>query len=391
MGSQLSLIGVRIHEILSVSDDQDHILDALGRAKSYADLILITGGIGPTKDDVTKATLAKFFNVELKMNEEILKALEGFFAKSGFPLLESNRQQAAIPENCTALKNTKGTAWGMWFEENGKVYVSMPGVPHEMKAIMTDEVIPRVKEKFQLPLIISKHILTAAIPESLLSEKLSEFEDQLPSNIKLAYLPDSGTVKLRLTTSGNDNAILEQGLKEQIRKLQVVAGKYIYGYDKDLFEAAVGKILAANHKTIATAESCTGGYISHLITSVAGSSKYFKGSVISYADETKQSVLNVKSETLNTYGAVSEQTVVEMVQGITTQMQTDYGIAVSGIAGPGGGSEDKPVGTVWIAVGARDNVKSRKYHFPGNRQQNIRWTAVVALEMMRRYLLDKIG
>ncbi len=388
MGEQLAQIGIKAHEVLTVSDEEQHILNGLIRMKYVADLVLITGGLGPTTDDVTKKALCKFFNVEMKMNDVILNALEDFFSKRGLPMLESNRQQANLPENCLALKNTKGTAWGMWFEEGGKVFVSMPGVPYEMKQIMLEEVLPKISQKFQLPAIIHKSILTAAIPESFLSEKLKEFEEQLPADIKLAYLPSAGKVKLRLTASGDAGTTTEIRINEQVEKIRAVAGRYIYGYDDDVFEAALGKILLSHKKSISTAESCTGGYIAHLITTVPGSSDYFKGAVVSYADEVKKNILGVREQTLQQHGAVSEQTVTEMLRGVTVELKTDYGIAVSGIAGPGGGTPEKPVGTIWIAVGTSETIKAKQFNFPGSREQNIQWTAVVALEMMRKYLVD---
>lgn len=391
MGEQLAQIGVRAYEVLTVSDDEAHIIKGLNQVKETADLILITGGLGPTKDDVTKTALCKFFNVGLKPNPVILQALEEFFSKRGLPMLDNNRHQADLPENCLALRNVKGTAWGMWFQDWGKVFVSMPGVPYEMKQIMTDEVLPRVKETFQLPAIIHKSILTAAIPESFLSEKLEPFEAQLPADIKLAYLPSAGKVRLRLTGAGYDKAVLEQRINEEAEKIKAIAGKYIYGYDGDLFEAAAGKILKRLGKTMSTAESCTGGYIAHLITSVPGSSDYFKGSVISYHNEVKQNILGVREATLKSFGAVSEQTVIEMLRGVTVELNTDYGIAVSGIAGPGGGTPEKPVGTVWVAVGSAENYKTKMFSFPGSREQNIEWTSVVALEMLRKYLLETVA
>jgi len=391
MGDQLAQIGIRVYETLTVSDEEAHILDGLNRVKNAGDLILITGGLGPTKDDVTKTALCRFFNTGLKENPVIMSALEDFFSKRGLPMLENNRQQAMLPENCIALKNVKGTAWGMWFQDWGKVFVSMPGVPYEMKQIMTDEVLPKIKETFPLPVILHRHLLTAAIPESFLSEKLEPFEAQLPSDIKLAYLPAAGKVKLRLTGSGDDRNALQERINEQAEKIKEIAGRYIYGYDDEVFEAAVGKILKKLGKTVSTAESCTGGYIAHLITSVAGSSDYFKGSVVSYADEVKQNILGVREATLSEHGAVSEQTVIEMLRGVTVELNTDFGIAVSGIAGPGGGTPEKPVGSVWAAVGSADDYKTKFYSFPGSREQNIEWTAVAALEMLRKFLMERFG
>lgn len=388
LGEHLAQIGIRVYEVLTVSDEEAHIIDGLQRLKNTGDLILITGGLGPTNDDVTKKALCKFFGVGMKMNEVILGALEDFFLKRGLPLRENNRQQAMLPENCLALRNTRGTAWGMWFEERGKVFVSMPGVPYEMKQIMTDEVMPKIKKTFPLPAIVHKNILTAAIPESFLSEKLTQFEAQLPADIRLAYLPSAGKVKLRLTASGSDRKMLEKRISEQVEKIKAAAGRYIYGYDDDVFEAAVGKILLKHNKTISTAESCTGGYIAHLITTVPGSSDYFKGAVIAYANEAKTALLGVQESTLQRHGAVSEQTVMEMLRGATDALKSDYGIAVSGIAGPGGGTPQKPVGTIWVAVGSSEKIKTKLLHLPGSREQNIQWTAVVALEMMRKYLVD---
>ncbi len=387
LGYELAAIGIRVMEALTISDEEAHILHGLEYMKQSADLIFITGGLGPTKDDVTKTALCKFFKTTLKPNPVILEALEDFFTKRGRPMLENNRQQAYLPESCTALKNTKGTAWGMWFEEGNKVFVSMPGVPYEMKQIMTEEVLPLIRKKYQLAHIIHHHILTAGIPESFLSEKLEKFESELPPDIRLAYLPSAGKVKLRLTGTGNVRAEIEVNIREQVEKIKAVAERYIYGYDADIFEAVAGKLILQEGKSMCTAESCTGGYIAHLITSVPGSSEYFKGSVVSYANTIKEQVLGVSADTMQQFGAVSEQTVVEMLKGACKVLDADYGIAVSGIAGPGGGTPEKPVGTVWVAAGAPDFYKTKLLNFPGNREQNIEWTAVAALEMLRRLVL----
>jgi nicotinamide-nucleotide amidase len=387
LAEKLNLLGISIYEIISVSDEKFHIMSALKRAEEHAQLILITGGLGPTNDDITKKTLADYFNAELKLFPEVYKVLKEYFDHRGIQLSEKNRTLAELPANCTAIRNPKGTAWGMWFEERGKVYVSMPGVPWEMKSIMHDTVLPKLKQKFSLPAILHYHILTAAIAESQLAEKLTVFEAQLPANFKLAYLPDMGFVKLRLSATGNNMNELRQQMNHQVERVKADASKHIYGFENDIFEQVIGNMLAEKNMTIATAESCTGGYIAHRITTVAGSSAYYKGSVIAYANEVKTAELGVSPHTIQQQGAVSEQTVKEMLTGVIKKLNTDMGIAVSGIAGPDGGTDEKPVGTVWIAVGNETNMVVRQVQLPGNRKQIITLTAVVALEMLRRFLL----
>jgi nicotinamide-nucleotide amidase len=387
MGRELALLGIRVREILSISDDKAAILEALARAEQASDLVLLTGGLGPTKDDITKVTLAQYFDTTLVSNPEILALLEAFFASRNRPMLQSNADQALMPASCTPLRNDRGTAWGMWFEKNGKVFVSMPGVPFEMEALMQQEVLPKVKTYFKLPVIIHKHILTAGIGESFLAEQIADFEDNLPANIKLAYLPGIGTVKLRLTASGADRATVQNALDVEVGKLVPQIDKHIYGYDDDQLEEIIGQLLLSKGKTIATAESCTGGYIASQITMVPGSSAYYNGSVVSYTYESKQAVLGVKQETLDNFGAVSEETVREMLLGVCAKLGTDYALATSGIAGPGGGTPDKPVGTVWIAYGSPTDIRTKKLSFRGSRKQNIQLTALMALELFRRYLV----
>lgn len=386
MGQHLADIGIQVREKRAVGDDAHDIIVALDAVSKFANLVLITGGLGPTKDDITKTTLARYFGTELVINEEVLALLEGFFKKRGRKMLQSNIDQAKLPASCIPLRNDQGTAWGMWFERDGIVYVSMPGVPREMQALMEQEVLPRVKEQFDLPLILHKHILTAGIGESYLADKIQDLEDNLPSELKLAYLPGMGSVKLRLTARGTDRGKLESLLMEQTTSFVSRMERYVYGYDGDIFEATLGKILLEQGKTISTAESCTGGYIASLIASVPGASAYFEGSTVTYSYASKQKLLGVKADTLEKYGAVSEETVKEMVSGVCETLNTDVGIAVSGIAGPGGGLPDKPVGTVWVAVGSRNHIVTRLYEFGGNREQNIRLTAVMAMELMRKYL-----
>jgi nicotinamide-nucleotide amidase len=389
IAQQLNLLGIEVHEIISVSDESYHIMNALKRAEAQSQLILITGGLGPTNDDITKKTLAEYFGVGYKLYPEILDSLKAYFDKRGIELLERNKQLAELPENCTPVRNLKGTAWGMWFERNGKVFMSMPGVPTEMKNMMEDGVLPKLKQKFSLPAILHQHIHTASIGESLLAEKLKDFETQLPKHFKLAYLPNLGFVTLRLTARGNQKEQLELEMQQQVNLILERVQKYVYSTaPKENFEEVLGNILTEKKLFLSTAESCTGGYIAHKITSVAGSSAYYKGSVIAYDNNIKINELNISNETINTNGAVSEETVKAMVLGINEKFKTDVAIAVSGIAGPGGGTEEKPVGTVWIAVGNSANIATRKVHLPGNRLQVIKLTSVVALEMLRRYLLE---
>lgn len=386
MGSHLADIGIHVAQILSVSDDAEAIVRALDQSASVADLVLITGGLGPTKDDITRETLARYFDSELVVNDEIMQVLETYFQKRGIPILETHRKQARLPAACTPLRNNNGTAWGMWFEKDNKVFVSMPGVPHEMKGLMTEEVLPHIQEQFALPVIVHKHILTAGVGETHLAGKIEDIEDALPKHIKLAYLPAMGFVKLRLTARGADKAALQHELDELTTQMVARIERYVYGYDNDQFEAALGKLLLERGETVSTAESCTGGLIAHMITSIPGSSDYYPGSVVSYSNVAKAELLDVQQSTLDTYGAVSEQTVIEMLKGVCDKFHTNYGIAVSGIAGPGGGTEEKPVGTVWVAAGPPHDIQTRKYQWPGNREQNIKLSAVMAMELLRKYL-----
>lgn len=387
MALELNKLGIDVYEILSVEDEESHILNALKRAEDQSDIVLITGGLGPTKDDITKKTLATYFGSTLKIHQPLLDLLEEYFTKRGYAMLESNKALALLPDNCTPIRNNKGTAWAMWFEANDTVFVSMPGVPSEMKAIMQDEVLDRIQDKYDLSAIVHRHILTAGVGESYLADKMEDFENGLPPHIRLAYLPGLGTVKLRLTARGEDEAALLLDIDEQVEKLKGPIGRYIYGYDGDGFEQKIGELLLQARKTISTAESCTGGYIAHRITMVAGSSRYYHGSAVTYSNDMKCKMLGVQESTLKAHGAVSEEVVIEMLQGVTSRFETDYGIAVSGVAGPSGGSDEKPVGTVWVAVGSPDNIKTKRFNFPGTREINIKLTGVVALEMFRKYLL----
>ena len=381
MSSALDDIGVKVKYRTTIGDNEPDILDALQRAEGRADVVLITGGLGPTSDDLTKPCLAKYFNAEIVENELAMKELAALFKHIGRDLTETNRAQAYLPENCTHVPNKMGTAPGMWFFENQTVFVSMPGVPFEMKEMMTQTVLPKIQEAFHTPFVVHKMVKTIGIGESWLADKIKPWADQLPEDIKLAYLPSLGHVKLRLTTQGNDLEKLESNLNNQVERLQPYADKYIYGYDSDTIESVIGKHLKDQNLTIATAESCTGGYLAHMLTSVPGSSAYFKGGILAYANEVKIAQLEVKAETLEAKGAVSEQTVIEMAEGACQKLGTDIAIATSGIAGPDGGTEEKPVGTIWIAVKTPETISTRKLSLYKDRLLNIKSTSVAALAL----------
>lgn len=388
ISQQLDDLGIRVVKKSTVGDNEDDILAAFADAEKKADLVLITGGLGPTNDDLTKPLLAKYFNTELKLNKKALEEVTELFRKFGRELTETNRAQAELPINCEMISNKLGSAPGMWFDENNTVFVSMPGVPHEMKGMMEETILPKIKSKFKTLLILHKLVKTTGIGESWLSDKISDWETQLPSHIKLAYLPSVMEVKLRLTASGPDKKKLEVDVDREIDKLLLLAGKYVYGYDKDTLEKIVGEMLRKANKTIAIAESCSGGFLSHMITSVPGSSDYFLGGLVSYSNEIKKDLLNVQQKTLEEFGAVSEATVKEMADNVRENFNSDIGVATSGIAGPEGGTEDKPVGIVWIGISDENGTKARRFSFAKNRMINIEASARVALNMVRQRLIE---
>ncbi len=383
MSVELSNIGVKVIRKTTVGDQEDEILAAFAEAEKRADIILITGGLGPTSDDLTKPCLVKYFNCELKMNEEALAEVTEFFKSRGRELTEINRQQAALPSCCEKITNKMGTAPGMWFHRNGKVFVSMPGVPHEMKRMMTDIILPKLTETFHAPTIVHKVIRTVGIGESFLADKISSWEKSLPAHIKLAYLPNLGEVKLRLSGIGSSKEKLAEEIEVLTQQLKPIAGEYIFGYGEDPLEVVLGRTLKEKKLTLSVAESCTGGYLSHLITSVPGSSEYFLGSMIPYAYEIKMSQLGVKPETLEKYGAVSEPTISEMANVVRARFHTDIGVATSGIAGPGGATPEKPVGTVWIAYSDKHQTVTRKLQLSKDRMINIRMASVAVLNLIR--------
>lgn len=388
MGQKLNAAGVKIKQITSVSDDRLHILEALDAASKRVDIILITGGLGPTKDDITKSTLAEYFSVGMKRDEATLEIIREIFERHNAPLLAVNERQADVPENCTVLLNKNGTAPGMWFEHQGKIYVSMPGVPFEMQYLMEEEVIRRIIKQFKLPCIIHQTILTAGLGESFLAKKIATIEANLPAYIKLAYLPQAGQVRLRLSASGTDHASLEKEVKLYTDRLADTVKEYVIAKGDILLEKAVIDFMQKHGLTLSSAESCTGGYAAHLITRIAGSSAVYSGGVIPYSNDLKTRLLNVSPGTLNEYGAVSEETAREMAEGAITNLDTDYAFAITGIAGPAGGTAEKPVGTVWIAVASKTRIRAKKFVFGNKRAQNIERSAVSALIMLFNLLKE---
>ena len=389
MAQELNKIGVAVKHRIAVGDVWDDIWYALNEESKHADIILITGGLGPTADDITKPLLCDFFGGKMVVDEATLTHVTHIFANIlKRPMIERNTKQAEVPDVCTVLKNDVGTAPGMLFERDRKIFIAMPGVPHEMKWLMTNKVLPLIPTKFITPFIEHRTLLTAGIGESFLAELIKDFEETLPSTIKLAYLPNYGMVRLRLTSSGSDKAILVKELDQQFQLLKVNVKDYLVVDEDITLQAAVGKLLKQYGKTMATAESCTGGYIAHLITAMPGSSTYFTGSVVSYDNRIKTELLGVSDEILHTVGAVSEETVTLMATNIIKLMTTDYAIAVSGIMGPGGATDEKAVGLVWVAVANTQRVITQKFNFRFDRERNIQLTAINALNMLRMLIVD---
>ncbi len=386
ISTELTNIGIRTVRKSSVGDQADAILQILHEAHERADVIILTGGLGPTKDDITKHTLCTYFGVDLVRNEQALALVTGFFEKRGRAITDLNRGQADLPANAVYMQNDWGTAPGMWFEQNGRIYVSLPGVPFEMKHLMTNRILPKLRTHFQTPIIKHKMIRTVGIGESFLAERIEAWEDALPAHIKLAYLPHFGQVRLRLTTSGSDNATLDSELAEQVQRFLALIEKNVFGFDEDELETVVGRLLTKNGLTLGIAESCTGGYVSAQITKVPGSSAYFQGGIVSYANAVKIGQLGVQPETVAQFGAVSEETIRQMAKGVRNALGTDVGIATSGIAGPDGGTPDKPVGTVWIACATGQRTVTRLLKLGQYRDQNIQLTTTYVLNLLREEL-----
>ncbi len=389
MGSELTNLGIEVYQMTSISDKREHILKVLDESLERSELVLITGGLGPTSDDITKKTLSEYFNTRLVQDDGVLENIERFMKNRGLHMNENNIKQAEVPEGCRVLSNELGTAPGMWFEKNGKVLVSMPGVPYEMKYIMSTHVIPGIKKYFKRPFIKYRLVMTFGTFEAHLAEILENFENEMPDSVRLAYLPTSGIIKLRLTVRGEDEAKIDQVLDEQIEKLYNIIPEYIYGLDGISLEEATGNILRDNNLTVSVAESCTGGNISRMITSVPGSSDYFTGSVIAYSNQIKIDELGVRKGNLELNGAVSEEVALQMATGIRKKYNTDYGISTTGIAGPGGGTDEKPVGTVWIAVSSKHGSRAEKHNFAFTRSNNIRRASLSALNLLRKRVIDE--
>ncbi len=387
MGQQLNLIGARVVKKVAIGDVHSEIINAISEGLTNADIVLMTGGLGPTKDDITKKAIADFFGVQLQLHQPTYDQIKRFFEKLGRNIHEEALQtQCLMPTNATLLPNKMGTAPGMWFEKDGKVLVSMPGVPYEMEYLMEHEVLPRLKTHFPGKPIAHRTLLTVGEGESNIAKRIEAFEDSLPANIKLAYLPAMGQVRLRLTGTGDDESALQHQLDAKAKELEKLIPELVFGYGDVLLEQAIGEMLRVRQLTLGTAESCTGGYVAHRITSIPGSSDYFQGSVVSYSNELKMNLLHVNAETLDQYGAVSEQTVQEMVQGALDALNVDIAIAISGIAGPGGGTPEKPVGLIWLAIGNRQNIQTRKVQSGRDRLKNIQYAGTMALNLIRQFL-----
>jgi nicotinamide-nucleotide amidase len=388
IAQELNKIGIWVHRRVAVGDVWEDIIKALNEEGRQSQVILITGGLGPTADDITKPLLCQYFGGKLVVNEDALANVKNIFENLlKRPLLERNLKQAEVPDVCRVIQNKRGTAPGMWFENEAGIYVSMPGVPHEMKGMMVQDVLPALQDIFKLPPIIHRTLLTAGIGESFLAERIADFESQLPTNIKLAYLPNYGMVKLRLSARGKSEKLMAEleaefdMLKSKLSDVMVV--------DEDLsMQQVVGRMLKKNGKTLGTAESCTGGYIAHLITSVPGSSEYFKGSVVCYANEVKEDVLHVDPLILKNHGAVSKETASQMVKGALKVLKTDFVVVTTGIMGPDGGSPEKPTGTVWVGVGSAEKTETHHFHFRFDRQRNMELTATHALNVLRKFILN---
>ncbi len=390
MGQQLNLQGAEVIEITTLSDTRESILEGFKKAEKNADVILITGGLGPTKDDITKKVMAEHFGAGMVFHDETWERIARMFEKWGRSTTEAHKNQCFMPQNAEILLNKMGTAPGMWFQENGKVYVSMPGVPYEMKYLMEHEVLPRLKESFPAEPISHRTILTIGEGESRIASRIEKFEESLPENIKLAFLPGMGAVRLRLTGRGGNAADLETVLDAKKAELETLIPELIFGHGTETLEERIGVLLKERSLTFATAESCTGGHIAHKLTTVPGSSAYFLGGIVSYSNEMKMRQLGVQASTLEANGAVSEPVVQEMAKGVIANIGADISLSISGIMGPGGGSEEKPVGTVWMAVADKDRVVTEKLTIGKNRITNIQYASVKALDLVRRFLLKHV-
>jgi len=388
IAEQFNLSGIEIYQITSVHDDTGHIKEALKNAEEKADLVILTGGLGPTSDDITKHALCEYFNTKMVFHEPTFQHIKQRFKNRRIDLNKLNRDQALIPEGCTVLSNKVGTAPGMWFEKNDTIFVSVPGVPFEMKYLFEKEILPRVLHNGKTKAIFHKTVQTQGLPESMLAQRIENWETSLPKNIKLAYLPNPMSVRLRLSAIGSDLNALKKQVQGEIDRLKQLIPDHIFGFDNETLAEVIGRMLLEKGQSLCVAESCTGGYISHLITSVPGSSGWYKGGIIAYSNKIKQHLLGVSAELLEKYGAVSEQVVCEMAEGARRKMKADFSVATSGIAGPTGGTDEKPVGTVWIAVAGPGKTVAEKFVFGDNRERNIIRSSQTALQLLRKSILS---
>lgn len=387
IADRLTSEGIAVERIVAIGDTTNAIRDEIERGIAEAKLVILTGGLGPTRDDITKQALCDIFETTLSFNPDAFTMIEAFFASRGLKVTALNRQQAELPAGCTPLPNRQGTAPGMWFDKQNTIIVSVPGVPFEMQAIIDEEVLPRLRARTEGQLILQRTVLTHGMGESFLAQRIAHWEDTLPVGMKLAYLPSPGQVRLRLTARGTDRMALEADLELAVHGLKTRVGELIFGYGTETMEGVLGAMLLSQQATVSTAESCTGGYLAHRITSVPGSSAYYKGSVIAYANEVKISELGLDPSDLAAYGAVSEVVVKAMAEGVRNKLNTTWSIAISGVAGPEGGSTDKPVGTIWIAVSGPEGTKARRFQFGNRRDRNIHMAAMSGMNMLRRRLL----
>lgn len=383
MGEQLFLNGIDLQQVTTIGDQPEHLHQAIRSALERVQFIFLTGGLGPTSDDLTKPALCSFFDVPLVFHPDAYDQVQALFARRGMAVTERNKQQAMLPVNCKAVANHNGTAPGMWFDVEDAVIVSMPGVPFEMRPMFAEQVIPELKKRFATSHYLFKTVMTTGVGESMLADRIQHWETALPSHFKIAYLPQPGIVRLRVGAQGDDAIVLQNELNEQVQTMCALIPEYVYGFDNQLLEQVVGTQLSVNGWSVATAESCTGGYLAHLLTSVVGSSAYFKGSVVAYANEIKVKMLQVQEASLQQYGAVSEAVAKEMAMGLRHQFDTDFAVSTTGIAGPDGGSAEKPVGTVWIALATRTGCQAQRFQLGEHRDRNIRRATLAALNLLR--------
>jgi len=390
LGQELSMIGIRVKWVTTISDEEKEILNAIDVAFNRSDLVIVTGGLGPTKDDITKHTLVKYFDTKLVMNQSVLEKVESFFIKRGREILEVNRQQAALPEKCEVLINNHGTASGMWFEKDGRILISMPGVPYEMKGIMNEFGFFKIKSFFNIKGMYHKTLLTTGLGESFLAKELSDWELRLEQEgLSLAYLPSPGIVKLRV--SAYEGQEKKEKVDQYLQEVYDRFPQHAFGWGEDTLALAISKLAIERDLKLGTVESCTGGGVANSIVSVPGSSNYFSGSLVTYSYDLKTNLAGVNPSTLNNFGAVSEETVIEMAVGGKKSLGVDYCVSISGIAGPDGGTEDKPVGTVWMAVAFDGGVVTKKIKLGDNRERNIQMTIFAALNFLRLTILEKIA